>query len=875
MSSKPTYPPQLAKWLLNQFCKAEYTEDILGDMEEEFILNTNEYSSFKAKTQYWKDSLSLLFSYALVKRKKNHSIHPFSKTQNNIPMLKNYFKVAFRSLKKQPLFTIINILGLSAGMSIGLLFIAMISFINTYDDFHENKKQLYRVVSKTDDKVRTRLYASAPAPLARILKDNHAGFGETTRINKSLYGEAEFLGKRIPLNGLFVDDNFLDVFTFELLEGDKSLKNPHGILITESYATKLFSDKDPIGQTISLGNMGEYIVNGILKDVPNNSHMWFEALLPYQTLINLTEKGKIYTNLNDWKYFDDNYTYMLLPEKTNIEALSTTLNQIGEDNYKRIDQFAASFKIQHLDEVPLGSDTRNELGTAWGTEIYFISVLVTLLILLPACFNYANISTAKALHRAKEIGMRKVVGGVKKQIFLQFLLETIIISLISLIGAFFIFSMIRYEFQALLTYGKSLDFQITPTIIIYAIAFASSTGIMAGIFPAIHFARIKPITALKKTAKSHVLGKVSIQKTLLVVQFALSFGFIMGVVVILDQYRTILNYDLGFEQENLLDIPLQNADSELVRASLDKLAAVQQVSMSSDILGVNSNNRIWLPNKEDSMSVTQMFIDHNYLKNLEVDLVAGSSFEQSLASNEQFTIVNEDFILKKGFSNPNQAIGEFVKINDSTDLRIIGVVKNFHFQNLSQKIDPLILRNNPNNFYYANVKIISNDVSRTITEIELEWNKLSDQKFEAQFFSDEIDEAFDIFSTLLKIFGFLGFLAITVSCLGLLGMVVFSTQSRAKEVGIRKVMGAPITSITYLLTKDFFKLMIIGSLISIPISYILYSVIISRQNVYSDGIGIMPVVTSLMILMILGLLTVSSETWKVASSNPTDTLRHE
>ncbi|MTI38019.1 FtsX-like permease family protein [Fulvivirga lutimaris] len=297
--------------------------------------------------------------------------------------------------------------------------------------------------------------------------------------------------------------------------------------------------------------------------------------------------------------------------------------------------------------------------------------------------------------------------------------------------------------------------------------------------------------------------------------------------------------------------------------------------MSSKILGVNSNEQIWLPYKDDSIAVTQLFVDHNYMSNLGLELVAGKSFGRSISGNEQFVIVNEQFTKVHAFESPEQAIGKPVLINDSTELRIAGVMQNFHFQNLSQKIEPLLFRNRSEEFKYANVKIISDDVAGTITHMEEEWKKMSTLKFEAKFFSDEIDDAFDIYTNIVKIFFFLGLLAITISCLGLLGMVVFSTQSRTKEVGIRKVMGAPVLDITYLLTKDFFKLMIIGSVISIPISYMLFTVLIAQQNAYSTGIGVLPVVVSLFILLVLGLLTVMSQTWKTATSNPTDTLRYE
>lgn len=866
---------RLANWLIKTFYPTELMEDILGDMEEQYD-NNCEYSLLKANWLYFLDTMSLIGSYTIQKRKHDASHHAYSTTQNTIPMLKNYFKVALRSLRKQKLFTGINILGLSAGMSIGILFITMIAFVQTYDNFHENKDNIYRVITNTDDKVDEEQWASTPAPLARLLKDEHTGFGEIVRINKSLRAEAQFGPKKLPFSGLFVDNNFLDVFSFEMLEGDKSLQDPYGILLTQSYAKKLFSEQEPIGEIVNLGDMGEFTVRGILKDVPQNSHMWFEALLPYQTLERLSNEGKMILNLNEWKDFRGNYTYLMLPETKNIETLNRTLNSIAEEQYKNIDQFDASFKLQQLDKIAMGSDTTNELGTSWGTEIYLISISITLLILLPACFNYANISTARALNRAKEIGMRKVVGGLKKQIFLQFILETVIVSLISLVGAYFIFSLIRSEFQSMLVSGNtSMNFEITPLNFFYSILFAIFTGILAGIFPAIHFAGIKPITALKKTAKSQVLGKINAQKSLLVIQFALSFGFIMGIVVFFDQYRNAINYDLGFSEENILDVDLQNVDAEMARTSLDQLAAVHQVSMSSNILGVNSNDKIWIPYKDDSVQATQMFVDHNYVDNIGLELIAGKNLERSLSGLEQFVVINEVFAKRRGFENPKAAVGEPILINDSTELRVAGIVKDFHFQNLSNKIEPLLLRNDPTKFNYANVKIISDDVVGTITDIENEWKKLSPLKLEAKFFSDEIDEAFDIYTNVVKIFFFLGFLAITISCLGLLGMVVFSTQNRTKEVGIRKVMGAPVTNITYLLTKDFLKLLLIGSAISIPISYMLFTVMISQQNAYSTGIGVMPVIISLIILLFLGLTTVISQTWRTATANPTDTLRYE
>ncbi len=874
--TKQIHPPKLAIRLFRWYCNDAMVEDMLGDLDEIFDNNLSKMPAWKAKLKYWLQILDLITSYSLRKRKKDASFHIMSNTQNNTAMLKNYLKVAIRSLSKQKLFTVINIVGLSAGMSIGILFITMISFVQTYDNFHVNGSNIYRIITKVDDKVKNKDWASAPVPLAQILKDEYSGYGEVVRINNTLKAEAEYNNKTLPIRGLFVDSNFLTVFSFELLSGENNLKDPSAILITESFAKKMFNDESPLGNIIDMGDLGEFTIKGVLKDVPKNSHMWFEALLPHNVFLN-RDPGKVAAaNPEAWTEFYNNYIYLLLPPESNKATLDKNLATISEQKYKDIDAYDVKFKLQHLSDIAMGTDTGGEIGTSWGIEIFMISISITLLILLPACFNYTNISTARALGRAKEIGMRKVVGGIKKQIFLQFILETVVISLLSLIGAYVIFSLIRGEFQSMLVAGvTSMDFSITPLNLFYSIIFAIVTGVLAGIFPAIHFSKIKPIAALRKTAKSHVLGKVNMQKSLLVIQFALSFGFIMGVVVFIDQYTTAINYDLGFSEENILDIELQDVEPENAKTSFDKLASIQRVSMSSSILGVNSNQQIWIPHNDDSLKATQVFVDNNYLSNLGIDLVAGDNFERSFSDREQSMIVNEEFVKIKGFENPQSSIGNSVIINDSVELTISGVMENFHFQNLSQKIEPLIFRNNKKYFNYANVKIVSDDITGSIIDLENEWKQLSTTKMQAKFFSDEIDEAFDIYTNVVKIFLFLGFLAITISCLGLLSMVVFSTQNRTKEVGIRKVMGAPVFNVTYLLTKDFFKLMILGALISIPISYMLFTVMISQQNAYSTGIGVWPVIVSLLILLTLGLVTVISQTWKVASSNPTETLRYE
>ena len=875
---KEIHPPRLAQKLFDWICTDAFVEDMRGDMDELFYVNTSRMSPVRAKLKYWLQVLSLITSYAVKKRKPSSQY--FTSNGNSLDMLKSYFIIASRSLAKHKFFTVINVLGLAVGMSISLMFIASITFVTTYDNFHANGDRIYRMISKTN--FGGKEFATTPLPLAEQLNNEYPGIEKVIRIDNSLSGEAEFNNKQIPMAGFFVDADFLNVFTFPMKNGNASsaLVKPSNLDITEAGAERMFGLEDPIGKVIKLEKYGEFEITGLLKNPPKNSHLQFEILVPFQALENFERHqgfvptDKRWTNLNM-------YTYLLMPDgfsEDDLNGITAFTNKIAKTVYPEESEFKATFKLQSLDDIAPGPDLAYEIGPVWDVPSFIFFGVLTLLILLPACFNYANISISRALKRSKEIGLRKVVGGQRQQIFFQFILETVIVTLLALGLSFVIFTVARGEFTSMMVASEFLDLTPKTITIFYFVGFAILVGLVAGAVPAIYFSKLNPVQALKSKSSSKASTGSFLRKSLVVVQFALSLGFIMAVAITARQHVATLNYNFGFTKENIVDIDLQGVDPNIFRSEFSKLSSIQTISMSSGVVGVSGPMGTWIqkPEGKDSVEIMQMSIDANYLANLNLKLVAGKSFHDQQETRERFVIVNEEFLKKLGISNAAEALDKSYTFPDVGELRIIGVVKDFYYSDFRVPIQSFVFRHDQGKFNYANVKIISTDMHTTFSEMEAAWKAIAgEKKFEARFFDDEIEEAYSIYYSMIKISGFLGMLAITISCLGLLGMVVYATETRTKEIGVRKVMGASTRTIAVLLSKDYVKLMLIAVVIATPLTYLIFDLLLFGSEQYPIGMGALEIVASILLMLILGVSTILSQTVKAAKANPVDTLRYE
>jgi putative ABC transport system permease protein len=862
-------PPSLARKIFEWLAGDANVDDLLGDLEERFAERVFSGSLRRAKYQYWRDVLSLSFSYALRKRKRDVKARTNSSSAITSDMLLNYFKVAMRNLAHYKYFSTLNVIGLAIGMSVSLLLISIYSYVSTYDDFHENKDRIYTVISHHRDGVEEATYASAPLRLADRLEREFAGADQIVRIVKPGQLEIDIRSEAVPVKAYYVESHFFAAFSFELFQGSPAvLDTPMQLVLTESAAMKLFNSLDVVGKVVALTDGQLFQVGALMRDHPRNSHLNFEILMSFPSLParNVSEEDQ-------WTDFAREYVYVLLRENAEPEDLQTYLAGIAASTYSSL-PVKVNFSLNPLRNVAMGPDLRGAIGVAWEKSGFFLFGVFALMILLPACFNYTNLSIARALKRSKEIGLRKTMGGVQTQLFYQFLMESTVIALLALAGGLLIFLAIRHEFQSMMVAGSSLDLSLTPGVLAWFIVFAMGTGIVAGVFPAFHFARLNPIAALKNKISSRGTS-LTVRKGLTIFQFMLSFGFILSLVVFNRQYQYSRNFDFGFHKENILDVRLNDVDPELFRTAFSQLASVESMSMSSGLLGVTSS-RTWIhPPDNDSIEVAQMFADPRFIGNFGLTLVAGKNFPDEGWEEERYLIVNEEFVKAQRIEDPRDALGLTWRVGDR-DLEVIGVLKNFHFEPLTVPIDQFVLRFNPAAFAVANLRVHSLDAAGMIDEMERVWKRLpTETKFKARFFEDELDDAYQTYRVLLKIVGFLGVLAISVSLLGMLGMVVYTSETKTKEVSIRKVMGASVGGIALLLSKDYLRMMAFAIVAAIPITGLLLNSLLPHVQHYRVQLSVWDVIASAAILLALGLLTIASQTYKTAVTNPADTLRRE
>ncbi|HTF16441.1 MAG TPA: ABC transporter permease [Chryseolinea sp.] len=860
-------PPKLARKFFERLSGAANVDDLLGDMDEWFYENVRTKSLLIARSIYWRQVASLSFSYALRKRKRDSRRGPYSSSVFDAGMLNNYLKVAIRNLYQYKYFSIINAFGLALGMSISLLLISLFSYVTTYDNYHAHGDRIFSIASTVNNGAEELQYATAPTRLADKLISELPSAEEVLRITKDWHSVVA-KEANIPVGTYYTNADFFSFFSFSLIAGDvSSLNKPDQAVLTERTAKRLFGDSLAIGQTFELVGGALVQVAAIIKD-PIRTHLRFDMLIS-ESSIRVTQSA----SLRDWVEYHNQYVYVRMREGSQKEELEEYLTKTSESLYKYSPK-KVHFDIVGLGQVATGLDRRNAIGETWEVSGFILFAIFAALILLPACFNYTNISIARAMRRAKEIALRKTVGGERSQIFFQFITETIVITLIALIGALGIFVVIRREFQSMLVAGSSLDLSLTPRLMSIFVIFAVLTGLAAGIFPALYFARMNPIEAFKSRIHTRP-SSFSVRKVLTIFQFVLSFGFILSLFVIGRQYRYAMSFDFGFQKEHIIDVAMQDVRPGPFLAAFSALSSVSSVSQSSGILGVSSSH-VWVKDlTRDSVMTAEMFVDRNYISNLGLTFLAGHNFPDELWTRERYMVVNEEFLKAKNIKTPLDAVGKIYQV-DGQDLEVIGVLKDFHFAGLIYPIKSFAFRFDPGKFEYANLKVSHGDTYDVLTQMEATWKQLpTEKKFIAKFFEDEMREAYTIYNVMLKMVGFMGLMAITISLLGMVGMVVYTAQSRTREVGIRKVMGAGVQQVIFMLSRDYLKMLLWAIVIGTPLTVFLLNAVIPYIQYYHASISVWDVLLSIAVLMGFGVGTIFLETYKTAVANPAQTLRSE
>ncbi|MFH6983666.1 ABC transporter permease [Marinoscillum luteum] len=872
--SRTPSPPRLAQRIFQWWAGSADTEDLLGDLDEQFVYNLQTKGRRRSQWIYSLQVCSLLFSYALRKRKRAASYSTYY-PNNSMAMLQNYFKIAIRNFQKQKLFTVINIVGLALGMSICLLALSMFVSIFRFDEFHTQKDRIFQVNTRIADRNQKDLYASTFNAVGDYMGEKYPFIEQVIKIKSGFNPEIHHQGNLMSFHGYFAGSSFFETFSFPLISGNPAtaLAEPFSIVLTKSMAETLFRDTNPMGKTLETAT-GTYRVTGVMADL-KQTHFYFQVLTSHQTY-EILHAG---TNLqSDWKTYRNNYVYLLLKPNTSPEALSDALAQVSARASEFNPDRSIILESTKLARIIPSWSISNGLGVGWDLPTMIFFMALGLLILMPAIFNYTNLSVARALRRAKEIGIRKVVGAEKNQIRAQFVVETILLTFLALIGSIFIFKLIQTEFLTMIIGADSLDTSLSLSVLAVFILFSLIIGIVAGIFPAMYFSRLNPVHTIKGEIKSRSGGVSGIRKGLFVFQFFVSLVFVIGVGAITKQYAYVLNYNHGFQSDNILAVPFQNIDKQVVINEFKTHPDVKAVTAASNLPGLPLPIMVDItPNEIDTLTVHQVFIGEDFIENMGMTLTWGESGNQQRSTrNEELVLVNEQFLRSTAVFGAQQDSLVF-SLSDGTRCRIVGALKDFNFEPLNELIQPLVFRYSLAESNFALLTVHSKDIKKTINDLDAIWTGI-DQKasFEASFLDDKIEQAYYFLVIQIKIFGFLSALAIVISCLGLLGMVSYTTENRTKEIAIRKIMGASNNSLYYTLTKDFVKLILIAAVIAIPFSYFFYDMVLLRIFLsYSDGLGLPEMVLSIAFLFLVGFAAIYWQTFRVTRENPASNLRHE
>lgn len=802
-------------------------------------------------------------------------------------MLKSYFKIAFRQILKYKLFSAVNIFGLAVSMAVCLLLIMIMQDQYGYDSFHENGERIFRVISAKTEKgqnAKPADHATTALSLAEKLTTNYPFVKKTTRLAE--------VGMNIKkgenaLNsnetGFAVDNVFAQMFSFGWIEGDQrtALQNPRSVVLTETTADQLFPNTAPLGENVEIDKLGFFTVTGVMPDPPVRSHIRFSYLMSFSTITDALTKAQqeeisIYGFDDIWR----GLVYVLLENANRESQFEAALGELAVAHAAKDADYNFVFQPQALSEVVPSQDLSNEIGMGTPQMVLFFLLVLGLIIIISACFNYMNLSMARSLKRAKEIGIRKVTGASKQDIIIQFLGEAVLIALIALVVAVGLLEFMIPAFYALDPFVETVFLlEREPMTYVLFLGFSIVVGILAGIFPAFHIAGFQPVQSIKKLDSIKLFSRVGFRKALITLQFVLSLLFILTVIIVLKQQEHVLQTDLGSTVENMFNVRLnKNIDYDVFSQQVSQLKDVEAVGASERVIltGENASTKITFHNNTDSLNLLYNTVSHNYLDNLGIDLIAGNNFPaNSHSQGEQFIILNKTATKRMGYEHPEEAIGQSILI-DTLALNVIGVTADFYHDNIwFSPIQPFGIRHGGDFSRNAHIRLSGQNTPETITAIRQIWNTMDAKSPMLAFFVDErVYYLAKFFKMGSSIIGFVGFLTILIACLGLLGMVIYTVEGRMKEVGIRKVLGASKRSIIWQLSKGFFFLLSLAAVIAVPLT-------IASANLWLNNfinrivIGPTIILSGLSILLLLGLLTVVSQTYLAAGANPAETLKNE
>jgi predicted permease len=783
-------------------------------------------------------------------------------------MLWNYLTISFRKFRRQKFYSMLNILGLAIGIATVILILLYVMDELSYDRFHRSEKNLYRVVENQFYSGQPAFpVAVTPGPLAAALKTEFREVAMATRVHQ---GRDAFQHKDDVFedHGIYVDPDFLRMFDFQFVAGDTAtaLRDINSIVITEKMAEKVFGNEAALGKTLKVNRAREVVISGILKDIPANSHLQFSYIMP------MARRVIDVPAFRDQWGSNGLYTYVQLIPGTSANHLN---EQIRKFLSTKTEKSVTELYLQPLADIHLGEVSFVADVSGKGNKQYVrVFSIVAVFILIIACINFMNLATARAMKRAREVGLRKAVGAFRYQLIVQFLGESVMVALVAMCLALLLVDVLLPPFNTLTRKSLEIDYtNLGSGIIPICIGATLVTGLLAGSYPAVFLSSFHPAHVLKGTANGLASGGL-FRKVLVVAQFCISIVMISGTMVIYSQMQYIRHKNLGWQRENML----------LIHSASNYQTFKNRLTVYPEINGVSAANQHptyvqnstsgigWKGKSEDDVVLFHIQgVDYDYIETMKIEMLKGRSFSKSSPGDSLSVIINEQAMNVLGFDDP---LGEHLTAGEDEVYTIIGVVRDFHFKSVHDKIEPLLLYIDKKDLSNIMVRINGN-AEQAVRDVQREWKAVNPgQALSYSFLDDDFDNLYRAESQTGTIFGYFSALAIIISCLGLFGLAAYTVEQRSREYGIRKVFGASVGRLFYLASVEFLILVILAFIISVPLAWLWMRHWLTTFA-YHIELSWVFFLTSGFAALIIALVTVSYQSAKVGWINPASVLRSE
>ncbi|MEM6843099.1 MAG: ABC transporter permease [Bacteroidota bacterium] len=869
--NKPS-PPKFLLRFFRWYCHPDYAEDIEGDLLERFERRLEKEGSKKARWGFTRDVVKLF---------RPGIIRPFYRTQslNHMAMFQNYFKIGWRNLLKHKSYSLINILGLTLGITGAILIFTLVKYHLSFDTFHAEKDRIYRVTTEFHQE-EIAYDQGVPQPIGKALRDDYT-FAEKIAM---VYSNSDWLvsipsaedDKKFKETVAFAEPEFFDILDFPLVQGNENtiLTEPNTAIITERIAEKFFGNQNPIGQTIRVKNKLEFRITGVLQDLPVNTDRRDEIYVSYSNLKDHNE----WLAGDSWQGVAGGMNcFMLLKPDVRPSEVNEAFPELSKKYYNERDAEIYQFKLQHILDIHFNPD----LGGYIAKKNLWALSLIGLFLIITACVNFINLATAQALRRAKEIGVRKALGSKRGQLFWQFITETALITMLGLVLAYAFAQLVLPYLNQLLDIQLQINIFQDGYLLIFLPILLLVVILLSGSYPGLIMAGFQPVMALKGKLSQKHTGGFSLRRGLVVAQFVISQLLIIGTIVIANQMRYSRQADMGFTKDAIVMLTVPEREKSTISAfnsEISQLASVEKLTLCSDAPAsggwASVTVRYGSRTEIENFDITVKAGDHQYVPTFDLQLVAGRNLLPSDTVRE--FLINEMAVKRFGEHSPEDVIGKRMRIGlNKSEGTIVGVVKDFHNTSFHETIAPLCISTSTKWYYNCAVKINPANLLPTLSALETSWKEVfPNHVFEYNFLDEQIARFYETDNMIFRLIQIFASIAIVIGCLGLYGLVLFMAAQKTKEVGVRKVLGASLPSILWLFGKEFTRLLILAFVIAAPLAWWVMKNWLENFT-YRIEIGAGIFALAIVATFLIAMLTVSFQSIRAALANPVDSLRND